>query len=1243
MNPHSDARLPDLLWIEVQRLKRKIQELQSRDESTRWNTKFEELVKKVQALRTTTENHETYINTWKNAGFTTQELEQQLDSFNRNASIQTLIDEVSSKNVAIGVGFTELTFKDDELERMSALCTPGFPKNNLSCGLLQVSGILNSIGQYEYDYSSKRIHMVITEDGTGKGQVKVMIPAISVTFTFDLDNHIVVWDDQKVEVRRKSILLKYIRTGDVISVYASNLEINLKTQQLNETYVKKQELSVMSFLALVQDLPRNMTNIMTIIPDWNGDNPITLELYLRKNTINELYDVFSIYVNESSRQGPLSLASSYAQSAIASLSSTNQILASTILKQEASYESETGVQDILITSSGIDQQVFKTNEDFPSTSAYTTSFQTERTFFRNLALVPDNVTGMIGRVNFSVDIPNRITIGDENKRMIHFTSMNQSVSSGVNYQMVRKGEGFRTSVKAQIDWMPDTNIPINLDNMETGIWIGKDTQNLRPVKLNIDTQATISKTTSSGTVQTMIDFNEMGCTYDLTDKIMIWGKKIQADFSGIFRIRVDASTLLDVGGAEDLTLAISYKLDGTDKRENVTCVRKYVNAGGTKQKLVYEGTFGKAKKSGLYVLGHVSSITNTGMNRGWITGYGEAQIKQGIFIGESMLYEKRSMDSSILLGKNAAKPPERVVFGIDGNNVIKGTYYIAPILNTARYKIDKYNGMILGIDIFSYFGSEEKVLLFHKTNDADISIASLDQGFGIRLPQLIGVKSGRIETATIDGHFPQTVIPKVLNIGSINVNGTVLDNTVAWLAIEPMRLTITSITSNKVQELALPNGLYSNIELNEDTIKLIENVEMLKRYSKTLQGLLDNVELRVSHIEQVVDNIIDVVSSINDRLDNFIEQATQPHKPSPWGIAGSIMGFLSTSVGMFFPLVGTAIGVAGQIVEGIGSLTEGDVATGTMEMITGGLAAGLGAYKFGKRMKVKLGAVKVINDGPRPMLGNNKVGMKIKNRLITNGETEPPPSYAEATMGRNVRRKRPQLDFAVQTTTVEKVQDNSKVKYRLHSSTTQPYQSHNHEEWESIGGSGAIKHAMLDYKVTDDCNINGVVLSRKIDGQPRLLLNKNGVVEITPLTDSLMRKALGNQWKDGALNDVIIRRYESLAYTSTSRTNYPMDEDIVRMLAMTGSSTNITESHALRSSSLLAYNDKLGSNWMHQLGPRSIPIQIAEQSFNDSIYTLNTIFIEKHKDSQDSRGYMDDVANTLLNVNIKAMLTDTVE
>ena len=1246
MEKKYETKLSEALWIEVQKIKKKIQEVQLRDDASKWKTRLDELEKQVDTLSHTSMDHELYIDTWKNAGFTTTELEEQVDNFNRNASVQTLIDEVNSKNVAIGVGFTELTFKGDELEQMIAMCTPGFPKNNLSCGILQISGILNAVGQYEYNYKNRRIHVIISEDGNGVGNVEIKIPTIGVNFNFALDNHVVIWADKELEVRRKSIILKYIRSGDKITIYAGKLKVDLKLNKIDESYIQKQELSVVEFLALVQDLPRNMTHIMTIIPDWDGTDVTTLEIYLRKNTMNELFDVFSIYVNEASRQGPLSLASSYAQSAIASLSSTNQILASTILKQAVTYESESGIQDVAIGSSGVDQRVVQSSEAFPNASSFSHAITTDQTFIRNVSVRPDSVTGILSKVKITYDVPNQITIGDENKRMIHFNTMNTGVGSGINYQLLRKGEGFKTIVKAEIDWVPDQNNAIDLDKMETGVWIGSSPTDLRSVSLNIDGQGIMNRTSSANIVQAVIDFNEMGCKYKETDRVWVMGKKLNAVFSGSFRIRIDATTLLDIGGAEDLTLTINYKLNGVERKENVACVRRYVNAGGTKQKLVYEGVFGRASKSGIYVLGHVSNIRKTGNKDAWYTSYGESQIKNGIFVGESMLYDKRLMKSSILKGKGVEKPPERVVCGVNklGKDVVKGTYYIAPISSQNRYLVNGYDGVILGISIFSYFDFDDSVLLFNEQKDADIDIARLDAGFGLSLPTMTDPQTGKAGNTTISlGPNESLTVPNVLTVSQISIKGALLDNTVSWLVVEPMELSITSLLSNQIHELALPNGLYSNIELNEDTIKLIENVEMLKRYSRTLQGLLDDLQLRVSHIENVVDNIIDVVSNINDKLNAFIKQASQAQKPSPWGIAGGIMSFLSTSVGMFFPIIGTAIGVAGQIVEGIGSLTEGDVAAGTMELITGGLAAGLGTYKFGKRMKAKLGSVKVINDGPRPSLGNNKIGTKVKNRLITNGDVDLPPSYDEATMGRKVRRKRPQIDFAVQTTSVERVKDATAVKYRLHSSNTQPYQSHSHKEWESLGGSGAVKHAMLDYKVTDECDINGIVLSRKLNGNPRLILNRNGVIEVKELTDVGMRETFGSKWKDGALNDIMIRRYENVTYTTSSRTNYAMDEDIVRILTIAGSSTNVTESHALMSAKTTLYHEVQNSNWLYQLDNKSGPVRTVDQSFSDSIYTLNTIFIEKHKDSVDTRGYMDEVANTLLNVNVTAMITDTIE
>jgi tetrahydromethanopterin S-methyltransferase subunit B len=276
------------------------------------------------------------------------------------------------------------------------------------------------------------------------------------------------------------------------------------------------------------------------------------------------------------------------------------------------------------------------------------------------------------------------------------------------------------------------------------------------------------------------------------------------------------------------------------------------------------------------------------------------------------------------------------------------------------------------------------------------------------------------------------------------------------LIMPTQNLTITSVNVSDITELSLPQGVYSNTELTEDTINLWSTVQLLLKYTQNLQELIDDLTKRTDAVEATLDNIIEAITKINQALADIINVITP--KPSPWGVAGGILNFLSTAVGMFFPIVGTAIGVLGQLVIGIEQIVDGDISNGIFELTVGAFAAGLGLYKFGKRLKEKYKRTNnTVTDFD--IQGKMRVGTYVKNTSIlpNQGYRDNPPSYD--TIYPDTTSRVSPVSSKVKTASIEtSVDDLNRKVVDNRSTVMDTYQANNFTEfdWMSSIMSGGL-------------------------------------------------------------------------------------------------------------------------------------------------------------------------------------------
>jgi hypothetical protein len=468
------------------------------------------------------------------------------------------------------------------------------------------------------------------------------------------------------------------------------------------------------------------------------------------------------------------------------------------------------------------------------------------------------------------------------------------------------------------------------------------------------------------------------------------------------------------------------------------------------------------------------------------------------------------------------------------------------------------------------------------------------------------------------------------------------------LIMPTQNLTITDINVSDVTELSLPQGVYSNTELTEDTINLWNTVHLLLTYAQNLQDRVRNLELRVDAVEETLPKIIDAIKAINDTLHDIIESMTP--KPDPWGVAGGIMNFLSTAVGMFFPIIGTAVGVLGQIVIGVGQLVDGDVANGILELTVGAFAAGLGLYKFGKRLNEKY---KRTNDkvSTFDIRGKFKVGTYSKNTSMLPNQVyrDNPPSY-DSIYPDTTTRVTP-VSSKIKTSSVETSTDDLNRTIVTNNSTVMDtYQAHTFSEFEWM----RITMESDAFTVSRPSNIviESVRVQKYLGESPYSRISEENEVYFNGVINNVARRVAVSDsdfqnhfpgWPVGG-TVMMSRLRDVYCDIGTGHSTLPVDRDIILPFLMAHGGEDSREV-----SQMTKYHGRSSPNrgapWRMNVSEDSDSISILTHPM---IYPTNPaipyiMFGNSHKDAPASRDAVDRMIDFWQNNDLTAVLTDEPE
>lgn len=180
-----------------------------------------------------------------------------------------------------------------------------------------------------------------------------------------------------------------------------------------------------------------------------------------------------------------------------------------------------------------------------------------------------------------------------------------------------------------------------------------------------------------------------------------------------------------------------------------------------------------------------------------------------------------------------------------------------------------------------------------------------------------------------------------------------------------------------VEDLLFPGTISNQINIAETIVNLQTAVRMLEYYSQYLTILLDDTRQRLDYVEQTLNEIVDVLNSMLQSNQGLL------------GRTGSIIGFLGNGIGMFFPLVGLAVNLIGGVIKSVDTITNGDIVTGSLDLVIGGILTSLGVYKWSKRIRNKYGENDYLNE-PINSSKENQPGYNIISltpQLLKNKKT----------------------------------------------------------------------------------------------------------------------------------------------------------------------------------------------------------------------------------------------------------------
>nr|APG79175.1 hypothetical protein 2 [Hubei diptera virus 20] len=912
-------------------------------------------------------------------------------------------------------GLTDFILKSDDVSRlmsMDSMDDVSFMNNHV----VAIYNMKGENGIVNYNQETSKMNVSIVQDDDN---IILKMSASDQEAQFTVYKHILTYLEENQPIMPYGLLLMRKSSGIYYQIVVTlNLDDGSLTYN-RETFTFDDKL----WNSFIRDLPLGAK----LITDFEISNYLDFEFakqaifnYVMNEGIKSLDLEINKRVKNLDNGG---VAGAIGQGTVAALSQANKILRSTILKQSAVYEFLGSVKTDLKHSR------YRQIVDPEPWESFTTEFISSIDAMLPAEPPPppwSKVSDKFHYLRFSEGIKYQIqeklqTQGTDKVLIVDTIPANDDHTDMLVFNVSRVTQDETTNVTMSVELLydsieivDDTNTQmIGYSNDKTGDLDKFEPLDIIPMghakKRDIDRMINIH---SYG----IIPASDQG--FEQWTKIVI-GTRMTATIKHKLRFRLSASKILDYGSSGSLTCRISFNWNGNKRDLTLSFVRRRVNLNG-KEVLVYEAETSVPDITYSIINGYCTRINVSDVTPNfegltdidsldWIESELKVEDHQQIYKTGSTLRKINYLFDD--LNGEFPKIKTRMWKDTDINTIDVGDPVYLPIM---AYLDDENK--------YTYKGTDFKITGTHLYNSSSYLDALTIGTVGDFLDlddngQSFSIYGTRGETdlymnpdyGEIDWKFDVSsafgwtakngvVIPYTKFVENGLLNPIVFPNypgTPYTILSVKTNFEMTRLVSDSIDELQLPDGILSDLELTENTNELLQTVQLLLKYSTNIQFLINNLSARLENVEKVMGNIVESVKQLSDTLNGLIKALTTTPTPSPWGKAGDILGVVSTAIGLFYPLVGTLFGTLAQTITGIGSITEGDIVNGSLEIAIAGLNAGLGLYKLGKRLKNKY---KRANVPKEPISGIKDANYKYAYGTQSKSEKlveDSPPSYTE--------------------------------------------------------------------------------------------------------------------------------------------------------------------------------------------------------------------------------------------------------
>lgn len=1219
------------------------------------------------------ENSE-YITVLRDAGFDPDDLLEQIRSMKSLKSLGSVRDYANQLNSNTTTGILDMIIQGKELLQLAEPLGLR-PISLVTSGVVRISNAVTPYGLTNYTRRSATFEISVVNDDTNS-IIKLTVSMLNSEekLIIEIPYHSVL-DVNSQSVIPSTLFLSYkldVSTGLVmITGYCVDIDIQNNSVMVSEGVFELMRLGFVS--RFLTDLPYGVLICSSFIPNFYPEPDVQHSILFRSYGTDELFHIFREYT-QSTLDGIAkdTLASSYGQAAIAAMATANNVLASTITRNEASYEytKNSGSAVMQLSQNGYVYEVTEATLDgnyeesdllrWPNVE-YADGYDKKKIHFLRLDI---NVGYEIKDFSYS----------EGTSKFIQCNNLSPGNTEG-KIILDRLSTNGTSQVECEFAIMPDVNYILSDAQTPRGV--------IQSGYLRLD--GTFTPTTfdynfrprltwkyaeypnfDEGRGQIHFDNCYLPSPSSEDDYFYI-GKKWQRDHRVYLRVRIDASRLLEAGSSTTIEMQIEFTYDGEDYDQNVTLTRRYVNTSNEEQRLVYEGKILIPNIRTYVINGFVTKLNL------------KPTPKKTLIWSTSNLNTESSSyvqgQYNILTGseglRSYLKYDDTYYVTLESNTSIKngGTDHnrcrVPQIHYDGNLGDDAYTDMVSKNQIpvtspYNYPTRSREMIIIGKRNSTH-KVEGVYPDVYIQLPDPISVYvNGRYPFGTFTfqnfGTGPNADQPLFLDFYSslqtadrpLRAKVVANNNMQTMTCISKSKsLDVKSIRTSSVIELSLPDGVFSNQTLTEDTINIWSVIELLLKYSTNLNEMIENHEARLSMVETTLNEVIDAVNNLSDTLRELISEKEQ--KPNVFGIIGQVLSFATIAIGMFFPIIGTSIGVLSQIVQGVSSIVDGDVANGALELTLGGAGAALGLYKFGKRLRNKY---QMIDQPKVPFnLRDQKVKIgtysKSQSMLPNKKYNDSPPPYSSIYPD-NTSRYDTKTSMIKTSSVSTSIDDLNRKVVDNNSTVLNTYQGCNFSEfdWISILLSSERDNyppTNIVLETTRDRRFLGEKPYSLLKDETSMFINciKNNRGVRVQVSDEDMKTNFPSWPNDGLRNFVLLRdSYSSIGQPNNS---LPIDRDILLPMLMAAGGTDSRNNAMSKLKTFRMNRSQDEKNWSIGIKGISRDVNVLDTvlEFPTNLQTVYSLIGSTNKDSPGGRDVIDRTIDFWQNNRLVGVLTDS--